>query len=420
MSFVLASSAYTNHFDVLILGAGIAGASVANAYLEKGLRVGVVDACSGPAMQCSAHRNAITHPSLGRGRTRYQQLSLKAFELAAIRWGNQWKTRGVFHPAKLSNQDASRFRPHEISEKLMYLGIGPSLAKVLMPKDAKRLTGLHHPGVWFPSAGSLDLIEACKGLLKSRSNLHCFWNTPVFAMEWQQESWVLYDAQHNKIASATDLVLANALGARDLLKKQKLDLFLKPVRGQLNTFLIHKTSAWAKHLPKSALSGVGYCMPAEYVPDIQAYLWTVGSTYDEHQENKSPDAKSDQMNLEQAKALIHYFEGDEGALIKQSEVVGIRTVTKDRLPLIGALPILKNCYVVNALGSRGVLWSTLAAEVIPALSHPSAAAFARLARFGLSEDLLAAVAPARFFAGPLLGARASNSKPILPSGPSAK
>ena len=79
--------------------------------------------------------------------------------------------------------------------------------------------------------------------------------------------------------------------------------------------------------------------------------------------------------------------------------------------------------MATALGSRGILWSALAAKLIA--NQVLDEDLALLARFGLVADLVAALAPARFFAGALaapsaLGALASNSKPVLPSAPQTR
>ena len=130
--------------------------------------------------------------------------------------------------------------------------------------------------------------------------------------------------------------------------------------------------------------------------------------------------ESDEFNREQAKGLVDYLDGDTNSLAKCAEFVGIRCVAGDRLPIIGALTQRPGIYLATALGSRGVLWSALAAKLIVAQLLEDD--FALLARLGFAADLVAALAPARFLAGalPAPDALASNSKPILPSAPKAK
>ena len=149
----------------------------------------------------------------------------------------------------------------------------------------------------------------------------------------------------------------------------------------------------------------------------------MGSSFDEDKSDLRDWNSSDDFNREQAKGLLNYLEGDAEELQKAGSFVGIRCVAGDRLPIIGALTQRPGIFLATALGSRGALWSALAAKLVTAQVLEDD--FALLARLGFATDLVAALAPARFFAGalasaPALGAFASNSKPILPSAPKAR
>ena len=70
--------------------------------------------------------------------------------------------------------------------------------------------------------------------------------------------------------------------------------------------------------------------------------------------------------------------------------VAFRTATPDRMPLIGALPGQPGLYAFTGLGSRGLVWSPLGAEVLTArlCGDP----------MPVENELASAIAPARFFA----------------------
>ena len=142
--------------------------------------------------------------------------------------------------------------------------------------------------------------------------------------------------------------------------------------------------------------------------------------FDEGEDDLGSRDSSDVFNREQAQGLLAYSEGDLRALIKAGDFVGVRCVAGDRLPIIGALTQRPGIFLATALGSRGILWSALAAKLITAQLLGDD--FVLLARLGFATDLVAALAPARFFAGALAApaALASNSKPIFPSAPRAK
>ena len=177
-------------------------------------------------------------------------------------------------------------------------------------------------------------------------------------------------------------------------------------------------------------------MPASYDENTKMYTLVVGSTYDENETSLATWPRSDEYNRQQAASLLNYVAGNLAELNIANSFVGVRCVANDRLPIIGAVPSMPGLYIATALGSRGVLWSALAAAIISELvqvrevahlqgrpstgNHASAAALVRLARLGLSADLVAAISPARFLVGALPPALASNSKPILPLGSKAK
>jgi tRNA 5-methylaminomethyl-2-thiouridine biosynthesis bifunctional protein len=273
-----------------------------------------------------------------------------------------------------------------------------------------------------PRAASLNLFETTHHLLQDQNQLTCIWNTRITRLENRNEKWFLYGEDQEEIISADKVVIAAAMESKSLINSIGVRLPLKPVRGQLSIFSVSAQDPWASRLPSVGISGDGYCLPAERLED-GSYRWIVGSSFDEGEDDLSARESSDAFNREQAKGLIDYPEGNSDGLKKLGEFVGVRCVAGDRLPIIGALAQRPGIFLATALGSRGALWSALAAKLITAQVLDEDLAL--LARFGFAADLVAALAPARFFAGALaapsaLGAFASNSKPVFPSAPKTK
>ena len=241
----------------------------------------------------------------------------------------------------------------------------------------------------------------------------------LFRSEEHEGIWRLLDGSNVVVATAKKVVIAAAIDSKPLINSLGVHLPLKPVRGQLSIFSIQPNDPWVSMLPKVGISGDGYCLPAEQLED-GSYRWMVGSSFDEGEDDLSPREDSDNFNRGQAKGLVDYADGDPRSLVKAGEFVGVRCVSGDRLPIIGPLAQRPGIFLATALGSRGILWSALAAKLVSAQLLGDD--FALLARLGFAADLVAALAPARFLAGALAapGALASNSKPIFPSEPSAK
>ena len=398
--------------DVLVIGAGIAGTSIANQYHQLGLSVSIVDGAPGPGLITSAHDGAITHPALGRTASRLHRLALAAYRMVELDCAHAWTHRGVFALAKLG----AACDEGELQNKLIQLGITVDIGEYVSVELARERFGMERAGVWFPGAGSLDLGALCKKRLQSCKGLQTIWSTKVARLESQNDFWRAIDNNGNCIAKAQTIIIANAFGAQDLLTPFAQKLYLKPVRGQLSIFGIKQRSSLLEHIPRINLSGDGYCTPPVWNAKAQLHQWLVGSTYEENQDCIAPRVASDLHNQQLAVGLLRPRTIDPAELAVVDRFVGVRCVSKDRLPIIGGVPSMPNVYVATALGSRGLLWSTLASIVIPALSHSSDFALERLARFGLDPESVSFLSPARFLAGAL----ASNSKPIFPLGSKAR
>ena len=406
------------HHEIVVLGAGICGATIANELLERGKPVCIVDAAPSPATACSSHAYAIAHPHIGKGSPRLLRLTHLAFLLAEARWGRDWRRHGIFQPTKKEKT----FNQPEVTEHLHSLGLEENIAIALHAHEAEKICGIKQSGVWLPRGASLNLFETSNNLLKEHEGLTCLWNTRVAGLEKSQGRWNLLNGANEPILVADKVVVAIALESKALMSTIGMRLPLKPVRGQLSIFSIQPNTSWVNKLPKAGISGDGYCLPAERLED-GSYRWMVGSSFDEGEDDLGSRDSSDAFNRKQAQGLVDFSEGAPQDLLKVGDFVGVRCVAGDRLPIIGALVQRPGIYLATALGSRGILWSALAAKLITAQLLEDD--FALLARFGFAADLVAALAPARFFAGALaapsaLGALASNSKPIFPSAPKAK
>ena len=403
------------HHELVVIGAGICGATITNELLQRGQSVCIVDAASSAATACSSHAYAIAHPHIGRGSPRLLRLTRVAFLLAEAKWGKGWNQHGIFQPTKKDKH----FDRVEVANYLKSLDLDEDIALALDAREAEEICGIKQNGVWLSRGASLNIFEASNALLQEHEHLTCLWNTRVAKLEQVNGQWLLLNQANEAILSADKVVVATAIDSKPLMSSIGIRLPLKPVRGQLSIFSIRKEDAWAQKLPRVGISGDGYCLPAQQLDD-GSYRWMVGSSFDEGEDDLGSRDSSDAFNREQAKGLLNYSEGDLNALIKAGDFVGVRCVAGDRLPIIGALTQRPGIFLATALGSRGILWSALAAKLITAQLLGDD--FALLARLGFAVDLVAALAPARFFAGPLAApaALASNSKPILPSAPKAK
>jgi tRNA 5-methylaminomethyl-2-thiouridine biosynthesis bifunctional protein len=353
------------------------------------------------------------HPYIGRGASRLQRLTHLAFKEARQVWQKHWCGDGVFHLIKR----AEGFDKLKMSEYLLSLGFNEKDAIAYDAKEANQNVGVAIPGTFFQEGGWVALQDACESVFDSLENCHKAWEVRATQISFVDGLWQVIDAKQQIVGRAKRIFLANGLGVKDIALSAGIDLPLRPVRGQLSKFSFEQGSSWDARKPQFGLSGNVYCLPPVKNAD-GSYDWQVGSSYDEDVSDLEVWESSHLENKELIKAMINSGAIDAELTVKGA-FVGARCVAKDRLPVMGPIEGFPGLYVLTALGSRGVMWSSLAcqmftehlAEEIRHSAFLDARFFAgaRLTAAGLTEDLAGAFAPARFLAG------ASNSKPILPS-----
>ena len=281
--------------------------------------------------------------------------------MAEARWGQSWNQHGIFQP----NKKDKIFDRDDVASYLKSLDHEESMAQALYAHEALQACGINQDGIWLPRGASLNLSEATKAALSPHPKLTCCWNTSVARLERVDLGWKLLNIQNQPILTATKVIIAAALETKKLVASIDIRLPLRPVRGQLSIFSVPVDSAWTPRLPRTAISGDGYCLPAKQLTNTD-YQWIVGSSFDEGESDLQDWDSSDDFNREQARVLLSYAEGDINQLQKAGSFVGVRCVAGDRLPIIGALTQRPGIFLATALGSWCALWSALAAKPIAA------------------------------------------------------
>jgi tRNA 5-methylaminomethyl-2-thiouridine biosynthesis bifunctional protein len=401
---------------IAILGAGIAGCSIAGALKNSGHDVYVIDRVGGPAQVTSGHQAALAHPHLTRFPTPLQQLTKLLNRRAFV----QWEKQRIHVGAHQIMTDENWVSKEAMEQRLLRLGLENDDAQLVDEAAAYKISGIKRKGVWYPQAGVYDLVKICEDSLNGIPQENLIWNKQIQSIENVKNKWLLKDDQNHEVFKADALVLANNLAVSDLLKTVGIDIELRSVRGQLSRFVISKNSEWVHYLPKTPLTGGGYTTPAILKND--QYFIQVGSSYDEDNWQLEHWDESDQHNKEQLKILTGNSFLPETELQVQKSFVGLRSAARDRMPVIGEVLGQPGLFVATAYGARGVLWSTLAPALIARHleAYFAGDAFLRagfLAGASLEEEasFVSALSPARFLAGAFTG-RGSNSKATLPSG----
>jgi tRNA 5-methylaminomethyl-2-thiouridine biosynthesis bifunctional protein len=393
----------------VIVGAGLAGCATALALSRQGWRCTVIDRHSGPAQATSGnaaglfhgvvHGHDGTHARWGRAAALYAARWIQdaLSEQAAPAGGHgMGEMRGLLR-LQLEGQTVRTMRA-----TLAQLGLPEGYVQALEASQASRLSGLSlaHAAWFYPQGGWIQPGPLCQHWLEA-SQAVFLGNTPVESIAQEAGLWQAMDSQGKTIAQAPVLVLANAHDALPLLHPwmQSADWTVEAVRGQISQLPLVIADALGLRAPQLPLAGAGYLLPRT----AQGLLF--GATSQRGDTDASVRATDHHVNLSQLEKL--YGQALPAALWSLPQWqgrTGWRCMTKDRLPIVGAvpdpdminarthqprlIPRIPGLHVCMGLGSRGITWAPLLAEVV-ASSITGAA-------MPLECSLLDALDPARF------------------------
>jgi tRNA 5-methylaminomethyl-2-thiouridine biosynthesis bifunctional protein len=357
--------------SVLIIGAGLAGASAAYACALRGMDVTVLERHACAAAEASGNPAGILYPYMARTWDAGTRFYLQGFShtlqvLAELKKaGARSDLCGMAHyPKDGSTEEAVRL--HRIPEAL---GLSPDTAT---PTEY---------GFFMPRSGWVDVPSFVESLLKH----------PCIALALHQDALnVTYTdgkwqvSTSDTMFTADALIVANAYEALGLLMQYTLPM--RRIRGQI-TYL---PEAHLRAPPPHVLCYGGYVTPA-----IDGVHY-VGATFDHTRQDMEVDAEGHHDNL----SLLHERFPDilpsVPDVMQLKGRVAFRTVSADRFPIVGALydvlpflatmtdvpyqphyviPMLPHCYMTLAHGARGLvsapfsgemLASAIAKEVMPA------------------------------------------------------
>ena len=334
----------------VIVGAGLAGTLAAERLAAREWDVEIIDAR--PARSAAAIglvrpianiRDAV-NARLSRAAFLYALQHFRAMQAEGL--DLRWNRCGVLQVAA-DDEEARRFEAIASSqgyprEFLRYVD-GPEAESI-----AKRAT--RRGGWWFES-GAVVAPEglAIASFARSGARVRRTPGRAVERIEREARAWRALDADGRVIAEAPVLILANAADAKRLLPQARLSL--SAVRGQV-TYL----PPGAKPALDVVVSGTGYVAP---FPDGGH---CIGASYAHDDPDASVRLADHRGNLERAEAMLPGFTAglDPASLLGWT---GWRATVPDRLPIFGATAV-DGVHAATGLGSRGLLWAPLGAELL--------------------------------------------------------
>ncbi|MCS4508727.1 FAD-dependent 5-carboxymethylaminomethyl-2-thiouridine(34) oxidoreductase MnmC [Xylophilus ampelinus] len=344
-----------------VVGAGLAGAAVAAALALRGWRVTVLDGADAPAAGASGAPAGVLAPHaspddallsrLTRAgvRATWQQLEDR------LVLGEDWQDNGVLerHPP-----DAGRLPAAWTAEgpNETWHASAADCTAAGLPRDTPAL--LHRRAGWVRPARLIAAWLQTPGVrFVGRSR--------VDRLIAEGDTWHLLAADGTRLATADRVVLAGGASGAALAD----DLPLQPVRGQLAWGTV---PAAAQGLPRQAINGDGQLIAR--VPDgAGSTLWVNGATFErtDADETRAEDREANRLRLASLHPAAAAAVAPAHADGTVHDWVGIRCASADRRPLVGPLgaPHLPGVWVCSALGSRGLTFAALCAELLAARWH---------------------------------------------------
>jgi tRNA 5-methylaminomethyl-2-thiouridine biosynthesis bifunctional protein len=361
--------------EAVVIGAGLAGCAVSARLAGRGWHVTLIDRHALPARDASGNPAGVFHPIVWRDDSVAARLTRAGFLYALRRWQ---ALEDAHHD--LLRSPAGLLQIADTPEDAAALAA--AIARFAYPSeyvqpttraDASRIAGVDvaRGGWFFPRGGAISPAAVCTAqLADAAARITLRMETDVTRIAHDGRIWSAFDTSGGEIASAPVMVLANAHDAARLA-----GLYGAPtrsVRGQLTVL-----DSSALDALRAPVIGEGYAVP------LGADGALIGATYDIDDPDRDIREAGHLENIERVAGMLP----DLALAPKQIRAgrVAFRCVTSDRMPMIGQLadesaarrdapqlsgawpldlPRMPGLYGAFAFGSRGLVWATLAAELI--------------------------------------------------------
>jgi glycine/D-amino acid oxidase-like deaminating enzyme len=338
-------------YDVVILGAGLAGLTLAHSCISLGLKVAVMDASS-VGNGASGVPISLINPIAGKQAklTWQATICLRSIEhrlekIASLTASSFYTPSGILRPA----MDTLTFEKFKKSYQKSFTSeswihfLDEAEMRARLPELA-----CEGGGYWLEKGGVVDTPAYLKALLQVAQN------ADVDVLLHQQSIHISQALGIWTIKSPTVGVQTKALVVTSGFRSKEMEYWkwlpVHTIKGQVLHYRSHTYIPW-----RYGISGEGY------LAHLNGYDWVIGSTYEHRYENENPD----QMGREtlEKKADLHIASLRKHSTFQQ-HWASVRLGTPNRLPVIGEHPTLKNLFIFAGMGSKGLLYSSYLAELL--------------------------------------------------------
>lgn len=386
----------------IVIGAGIAGSTMAHRLAAAGWQVTVLEEAANAGCGASSNLAGMLRPLPSADDNRLSRLTRAGFlatrALLAELPEARWSACGVLHLGREMEHEAQQARTAAA------LGLPPEVMQFVNKDEASRL--LKWPvdtgGWWFPKGGWVQPPSLCRAALAAfPERITTIFNAAVNRIKRSKNTWQALDASGAILAEAPYLIMASGVAATGF--EQFAWLPQTSARGQVS------------HLPSDKMPGLdivvtklGYAMPEIDGIRLIGASHLLGDTDPNAREIDHRD------NLARLKLILPGFAAEIDAASLEGRV-GFRPMSPDRLPIVGPvpeplpagsnsrlhdLPRQPGLWCVQGFGARGIVWSALMADLL--LSQLEGEPLP------LENDLVDALDPGRFL---IKTARQASAEP---------
>ena len=369
----------------VVVGAGLAGAAVANSLARRGWQVMVLDAASAPASGASSLPAGLLAPHVSLDDSVLSQLSRSGVRMilqqadALLEHGRDWHHTGVL------THDADGTHRATTAWPQLSAGVAADAAA----DWSRRATAAQLADAGL-AATSQALWHAPAGWIKPASLVHAWLCTPGIA--WcgnarvatllpGPKGWQVLDAAGAVLAQAGLVVLAAACGSQALAATvSPATLALQAVRGQISWGTYKAKHQAQGHiesqtydLPDFPVNGHGGLLPA--VPGPNGLRWLMGASYERGCDTPDVKPQDNDQNLERLRRLLPRAADLLAGEFHTGNVqawAGVRCATPGRLPTLGCVATTglgAEVWICTGMGSRGLTFAGLCAELLASCLH---------------------------------------------------
>ncbi len=343
----------TDVYDVAVLGAGLAGLSVADAVLERGQSCAIADP-SGAGGGASGAPMMLANPAAGRRAKKTWRADACLDHLANVlnkitenKRSRIFEQNGVLRPA-LTEKIARDFE-----RSLDKYEWADGWIEWIPQKEFKKRYPFfdeHFGGLHIKKAFTVRGEDFTKFFLDDLKNRGCHAISSGYTeLNDTGDRWNIH-LQNGSQISATHVI--DATGFHQLRSGKWNFLPLHPVKGQTATF--HFDEPLPLH---HSVSSLGYMAFMNSSP----YTLTTGSTYEHNFDHLQPDDEG--LSYLKGK-LNRTLSGFTDRAISVDQWASVRVTVPDKKPVIGAHPHKPRLWFFGALGSKGLLMSRYLADML--------------------------------------------------------